>query len=98
MSCCSAQVILVGEYGVGKSSLFRRFANDSFVTASDRASTLGLDNVGRVYQVGEEAAKRPIRLQLWDTGGMERVARSAYCTVAVVCMYRSYINSRSRIV
>eukprot|EP00095_Tigriopus_kingsejongensis_P009842 maker-scaffold21_size687808-snap-gene-5.37 protein:Tk09842 transcript:maker-scaffold21_size687808-snap-gene-5.37-mRNA-1 annotation:"ras-related protein rab-30" len=64
------KVILVGEYGVGKSSLFRRYASDIFVNASDRQSTLGLDHFGKVYTVGERA----IKLQLWDTGGMERVA------------------------
>lgn len=85
-------MILVGEYGAGKSSLFRRFATNTFVTATDRASTLGkqrekthmtfmthscmkhpfpgLDNFGKIYQLGERALK----LQLWDTGGMERVA------------------------
>ncbi len=90
-----SKVILVGEYGVGKSSLFRRFATDTFVTATDRASTLGLDNYGRIYSVSYELEVRrfnflcppciseqirdnkAIKLQLWDTGGMERVARSA---------------------
>ena len=30
------KVILCGEFGVGKSSLFRRFMSDSFTTATDR--------------------------------------------------------------
>ncbi|XP_022918725.1 ras-related protein Rab-30 [Onthophagus taurus] len=64
------KVILCGEYGVGKSSIFRRFTNNTFVTATDRQSTLGLDHFDKVYKVTE----RDIRLQLWDTGGMERVA------------------------
>lgn len=64
------KVILCGEFGVGKSSLFRRFATNKFVTASDRQSTLGLDHYDKEYSVGG----RQIRLQLWDTGGMERVA------------------------
>lgn len=74
------QVILCGEYGVGKTSLFRRFAFDTFVRATDRASTVGLDNFGKVYSVGNggiEGAQMPdkdVKLQLWDTGGMERVA------------------------
>ena len=88
-------MILCGEYGVGKTSLFRRFATNTFVTATDRASTLGLDNYGKVYRVGQENVEslpptaivasstggaalavggREIKLQLWDTGGMERVA------------------------
>ncbi|XP_034480494.1 ras-related protein RABE1e [Drosophila innubila] len=64
------KVILCGDYGVGKSSLFRRFANNSFVTETDRKSTLGLDHIDREYNVGE----KQLKLQLWDTGGMERVA------------------------
>ncbi|KAL7733408.1 hypothetical protein ACLKA6_004893 [Drosophila palustris] len=64
------KVILCGDYGVGKSSLFRRFANNSFVTETDRKSTLGLDHIDREYNIGE----KQLKLQLWDTGGMERVA------------------------
>lgn len=36
------KVILVGDFGVGKSSLFRRFMCDTFVNSSDRKATLGL--------------------------------------------------------
>ncbi|XP_017781201.1 PREDICTED: GTP-binding protein ypt1 [Nicrophorus vespilloides] len=64
------KVILCGEYGVGKSSIFRRFANNTFVTRSDRQSTLGLDHYDKIYKV----ENKNIKLQLWDTGGMERVA------------------------
>ena len=42
------KVILCGEYGVGKSSLFRRFMADSFTTATDRKSTMGLDHYSKV--------------------------------------------------
>jgi len=64
------KVILCGEFGVGKSSLFRRFMSDTFTTATDRKSTMGLDHYGKIYNVkGKE-----LKLQLWDTGGMERVA------------------------
>lgn len=64
------KVILCGEYGVGKSSLFRRFMTNSFTMATDRKSTMGLDNYGKVYNVKD----KQLKLQLWDTGGMERVA------------------------
>lgn len=66
------KVILCGEYGVGKSSLFRRFAHDTFVASNDRRSTLGLDHYTRSYSVAPD--HRQFKLQLWDTGGMERVA------------------------
>jgi len=64
------KVILCGEYGVGKSSLFRRFMSDSFTSSSDRKSTIGLDHYSKVFSVQQKEMK----LQLWDTGGMERVA------------------------
>lgn len=83
------KVILCGDYGVGKSSLFRRFTNNTFITETDRKSTLGLDHIDREYNVGEKQIKvrfivywyntrlisiKSGQLQLWDTGGMERVA------------------------
>ncbi|KZS07237.1 ras-like GTP-binding protein YPT1 [Daphnia magna] len=64
------KVILCGEYGVGKSSLFRRFTSNTYTTSTDRQSTLGLDHYSKRYHV----AGKDIKLQLWDTGGMERVA------------------------
>ncbi|TMW53727.1 hypothetical protein DOY81_001195 [Sarcophaga bullata] len=64
------KVILCGDYGVGKSSLFRRFTNNTFVTDTDRKSTLGLDHIDKDYRIDD----KQIKLQLWDTGGMERVA------------------------
>ncbi|XP_076339362.1 RAS oncogene family member RabX6 isoform X1 [Tachypleus tridentatus] len=64
------KVILCGEFGVGKSSLFRRFATNTFVSSIDRSSTLGLDHFYKIYRV----CGRDVKLQLWDTGGMERVA------------------------
>ncbi|XP_018019276.1 ras-related protein ORAB-1 [Hyalella azteca] len=64
------KIILCGEFGVGKSSLFRRYAADTFITATDRKSTLGLDHYEKLYKT----KSRDVKLQLWDTGGMERVA------------------------
>lgn len=51
------KVILCGEYGVGKSSIFRRFTNNTFVTATDRQSTLGLDHFDKIYSVGDKTLK-----------------------------------------
>lgn len=45
------KVILCGEFGVGKSSIFRRYATNTFVTAVDRKSTLGLDHFDKTYAV-----------------------------------------------
>ena len=35
------KVILVGDFGVGKSSLFRRYMCDTFINSNDRKATLG---------------------------------------------------------
>lgn len=51
------KVILCGEYGVGKSSLFRRFINNTFVPNSDRRSTLGLDHFDKLYQLTDKDIK-----------------------------------------
>jgi len=74
------KVILCGEYGVGKSSLFRRFTANTFTTATDRQSTLGLDHYSKIYN----SSGKDIRLQLWDTGGMERVAQLHQATTSLL--------------
>ncbi|XP_054163337.1 ras-related protein Rab-30-like [Oppia nitens] len=72
------KVILCGEYGVGKTSLFRRFATNSYLetatmsAAKSRQSTLGLDHLSRPFE--STTGNRSLKLQLWDTGGLERVA------------------------
>ena len=38
------KVILCGEYGVGKSSIFRRFTDNSFTVETGPKSTVGLDH------------------------------------------------------
>lgn len=45
------KLILCGEYGVGKSSIFRRFVHDTFVEDSDRKSTLGFDHFEKVFLI-----------------------------------------------
>lgn len=45
------KVILCGEFGVGKSSLFRKYAFNTFVPTPDRQSTLGLDHFNKEYCV-----------------------------------------------
>uniref|UniRef100_A0A0B7AT60 Uncharacterized protein n=1 Tax=Arion vulgaris TaxID=1028688 RepID=A0A0B7AT60_9EUPU len=66
----SYKVILHGEYGVGKSSIFRRFMNNSFTTATGKQSTIGLDQCSRTINIGAQ----DVKLTLWDTGGMERMS------------------------
>ena len=56
------KVILCGEFGVGKSSLFRRFMTDTFVASSDRKSTIGLDHYEKIYTSAEREIKVSLNL------------------------------------
>lgn len=51
------KIILCGEYGVGKSSLFRRFMNDTFMMEKGKKSTIGLDQASQSFHVGGEEVK-----------------------------------------
>jgi small GTP-binding protein len=58
------RTVLIGPYGVGKSSLARRFLNGDFV--ENEPSTIGLDFFSYTFP------DMPERLYVWDTAGHER--------------------------
>jgi len=60
------KVLLIGDAGVGKSSLLLRFTDDSF--EEHMASTIGVDFKVKTVTIGGKTAK----LTLWDTAGQER--------------------------
>jgi small GTP-binding protein len=60
----SFKVLLVGDSGVGKSSLLLRFTSDAF---SDISLTIGVDFKQKLMTVG---GKR-LKLTIWDTAGQE---------------------------
>ena len=53
----SYRVILCGEYGVGKSSVFRRFSDNKFTMASGPTSTIGLDTYDKSFTYGGSVVK-----------------------------------------
>ena len=65
------KVILVGDEGVGKSSIFRRLKDGVFQEGT--VSTLGVDYYPATRRLPETGTT--VRLQLWDTGGAERFRR-----------------------
>jgi small GTP-binding protein len=78
------KIILLGDSGVGKSSIISRFISDRFSLCPD--ATIGVSFCIKPVTVGEEA----INLQVWDTAGQEiyrAVTRSYYrnsdCAVLV---------------
>lgn len=60
------KMVIVGNQGVGKSSLFIRFCDDYFV--DNYLPTIGVDFRFRMLQVDNTVCK----LQIWDTAGQER--------------------------
>ncbi|KAK2180476.1 hypothetical protein NP493_441g01024 [Ridgeia piscesae] len=80
------KVILCGEYGVGKSSIFRRFIDNTFTLETGPKSTVGLDHAVTEFN----ASGTQIRVELWDTAGIERFATlsSSYfqsASAAILC-------------
>ena len=59
------KILLIGDSGVGKTSIILRFADGDFF---EKPSTVGVDFKVKQLQVGEHNLK----LQLWDTAGQER--------------------------
>ncbi|GAU27213.1 hypothetical protein TSUD_108040, partial [Trifolium subterraneum] len=60
------KILLIGDSGVGKSSLLLRFSDNSFKTSF--ISTIGIDfKVRNIELDGKQ-----IKLQIWDTAGQEK--------------------------
>lgn len=60
------KLLLIGDSGVGKSSLLVRFADDRF--APQMGQTIGMDFRVQMLTLGGQRVK----LQIWDTAGQER--------------------------
>ncbi|GAB5358772.1 hypothetical protein AAMO2058_000487400 [Amorphochlora amoebiformis] len=61
-----AKVVLIGDSGVGKTSLIARYVDDVFSTSF--VSTIGVDFKSKNVHVGDNNLK----LMIWDTAGQER--------------------------
>jgi len=68
------KLVLVGEVGVGKSSLVLRYTDNTFL--NDDVGTIGADFKVKFLVVD----KKRLKLQIWDTAGQEkfRVMTSSY--------------------
>jgi len=78
------KVVMVGDSGVGKSSLLKRFASREFT--GDYISTIGVDFEIKTLEIDGKTVK----LQIWDTAGQERFQnittsyyRGAHCIILV---------------
>ncbi|CAH1415874.1 unnamed protein product [Lactuca virosa] len=60
------KVVLIGDSGVGKTNLLRRFSNNEFILESK--STIGVEFGTRSINIEDKI----IKAQMWDTAGQER--------------------------
>jgi len=60
------KILIIGNSGVGKSSLLLRFVHDTF--DEDQACTIGVDFKVKTITIDENVVK----LAIWDTAGSER--------------------------
>ena len=61
------KVVLIGESGVGKTSILLRYVSNEF--NSQQFSTLGLSYVDKIIQIDNN---KKIKLEIWDTAGQEK--------------------------
>ena len=59
------QIIMIGESGVGKTSLIKRYTNNIF--NSNHLETIGIE----VYNREEKINNKIIQIKFWDTAGQE---------------------------
>ena len=86
------KVLLLGDAGVGKTSLMWRFSDDVF--NHTYISTIGIDFKLRTIEVQGQK----VRLQVWDTAGQERfhaISVSYYRTAAGIMLVYDITRRRS---
>ena len=67
MSEYGFKLVLLGDEGVGKSSLIVRYVQDKF--SGEYISTLGVEFLSKELPLGED---KTVRLIIWDIGGQEQ--------------------------
>lgn len=77
------KLVLLGDSGVGKSSIVLRFVADNFKEDTD--ATIGASYMSKMLQIQEKA----IKFNIWDTAGQERyrsLAKMYYRDAMVVLL------------
>ena len=78
----SCKVVLIGESGVGKTSIISRYTNNTF--SSILMSTTGASFATKTLMLEEE--NQSVKFEIWDTAGQERyrsLAKVFYKNAAV---------------
>ena len=93
----TCKVVLLGESGVGKTSIIQRYISNSFTPGV--ASTGGANFTSKLMDFPEE--KHKIKFEIWDTAGQEKfrsLAKVFYKNAAIcvlvydICRYESFVE------
>jgi len=60
------KVVVVGDSGVGKTNLIKRFISNEF--SLDSKATVGVEFISKNYNINNKI----IKIEIWDTAGQER--------------------------
>ena len=88
------KVILVGESGVGKTSIILRFVNNEF--DRDLSSTTGANYVSKDVEFKE--LKKKVQYDVWDTAGQEQyrgLSKIFYKDASIVILVFDITNEKS---
>ena len=89
---CQFKIVIIGESGVGKSSLLERMVHGSF--NPNQQITIG----AAFYSLRETTSRGRIKLNLWDTAGAERYKslQPLYlreANIAIICSDSDDVNT-----
>ena len=89
----SCKVVLIGESGVGKTSIISRYTNNTF--SSVLMSTTGASFATKTLMLEEE--NQSVKFEIWDTAGQERYRSLAkvFYKNAAVCVLVYDITRRA---
>jgi small GTP-binding protein len=88
------KVVLLGESGVGKTSIIAQFVNNKF--DPDCISSLTAQFVSKIVEFPEE--KKAIKFDIWDTAGQEKfrsLAKVFYKDAKIVILVYEITNTKS---
>ena len=92
LSNCLFKFLIIGDSGVGKTSITRRFCQNVFM--SDAKETIGVEFIPYTIEIEDV----PIKLQIWDTAGQEQyrtLSRAYYRNAVGVLIVFSYTDLNS---
>ena len=94
INCVDAKVVLVGESGVGKTSIIKQFTSHKF--DPDCPASISSQFSSKVVNIAD--CKKAIRFDLWDTAGQEKyrsLAKIFYKDARIIIFVYEITNKKS---